>query len=381
MATAPEVNAVATPELDLLIRRAGWIGQGDGPEPVVSFTSLFLAFFASDDDFSTWVAEKAGWVGPRLEDVVRCWNLGASLPTGLNLERVRKAKQLGSQELAQSFSTTPSAANVLNAARSFAQSMDSSAALGTRHVFAVYLYQPPTEHDDDLKAWKLDAEAWGARFVCYATEAFPKEAEAWRGLRDTAMRRNWSTGVMESLRWASLLAQSASKLQIDARLLLEGILHDGMAFVGANVTSYRLAQSLGERIDVEDVLRTSRPSAEQRPSTPMPFAPEVEPILDRARLFAVATPGGDGRGQLHVRHLVAAILTDRRPLSAFELLRRARRTSEGVLAQLRGWLVASDGPKDDLDVWDNVLAELREDTLAGYDNDEAHGEDRLRDQA
>ena len=38
-----------TPERQALLGRAAWLGQGDGPEQVVSFHSLFLAFFSGSD--------------------------------------------------------------------------------------------------------------------------------------------------------------------------------------------------------------------------------------------------------------------------------------------------------------------------------------------
>jgi hypothetical protein len=47
--TATGTAITFDPELSRLVRRAGWSGQGDGDQPVVSFTSLFLAFFAAHD--------------------------------------------------------------------------------------------------------------------------------------------------------------------------------------------------------------------------------------------------------------------------------------------------------------------------------------------
>src|SRR5262249_33804165 len=82
--------------------------------------------------------------------------------------------------------------------------------------------------------------------------------------------------------------------------------------------------------------------------------------------------------RLHVRDVACALLTDRRPLTAFELLRRARRTPEGVLAQFRRWLEGMQPDSgDDLELRNRIFDELRDDVVAGYDNDEAHGEDRL----
>jgi hypothetical protein len=73
--------------------------------------------------------------------------------------------------------------------------------------------------------------------------------------------------------------------------------------------------------------------------------------------------------------VLAALLIDRSPLSAFELLRRAGRTADGLLAQLVGPMceVAGCDPAR----MRAVLDELREAVVAGYDNDEASGEDRL----
>jgi hypothetical protein len=75
--------------------------------------------------------------------------------------------------------------------------------------------------------------------------------------------------------------------------------------------------------------------------------------------------------------MLVALLVDRNPLSAFELLRRAGRTADGVLAQIMTSIAGLDQSGDDLPRWRAILDELRDDIMAGYDNDEALGEDRL----
>lgn len=92
---AGTVDPLMTPELDLLVRRGAWIGQGDSDNPVVSFTSLFLSFLVSTDGVSTWVQDKITWIGPALADVVRRWNSGRTVSRGLDEKRVQAAHAHG----------------------------------------------------------------------------------------------------------------------------------------------------------------------------------------------------------------------------------------------------------------------------------------------
>jgi hypothetical protein len=387
--TAQATGTVAlrpTPEVDLLVRRAAWIGQGDSDNLVVSFTSLFLSFLASTDGVSMWVQDKVTWIGPALADVVRRWNSGRTVPRGLDEKRVQAARTRTDKQLPEAQAISSSASRVMAAARDLARRVGSDT-LDVHHVFAVYVYAPPG-HGDDLKAWGLDREAWAARFRCHVTAIHPEEAAAWRRLHDDSSPTQFSVGVREMQRWATPIAARASAASIDSRALLCGILLDGLAYSGMKYASVQLVEYLGGRATVEALIATEQASERSDLDAVLPLSDEVQPIFDRALLFATAIriPSNNvdtgANRVLHVRHVISALLTDRRALAASELVRRARRTQEGLLAQFRRWLdsfdrdTATDG-SEDADVRRRIFDELRDDVLAGYDNDEAHGEDRL----
>jgi hypothetical protein len=171
-------------------------------------------------------------------------------------------------------------------------------------------------------------------------------------------------------------------MTIDSWRLLQGVLHDGLLHLESDVASARLVYLLGGEQLVERLLASRAARFQRLPSESLPLTEEVEQIFDRALVFATASirsrSDGDRPGRtVHVRHLLAALFTDRRPLRAFEILGRAQRTRDGVLAQLCRWIYAYAGSTDDHTGWQAVFDELRDHIVPGYDNDEAHGEDCL----
>lgn len=115
---APGNAPAYTALLERLLQRASWLGRDDTGIPRASFTSVFLAFFASGDEFSRWVQDKAAWIGPSLEDVIRRWDATSGTP-GRDLARVTAARQLGDEELAaQPVTKTTSIESVLTAVTS-----------------------------------------------------------------------------------------------------------------------------------------------------------------------------------------------------------------------------------------------------------------------
>jgi hypothetical protein len=377
---AVEAELPITPELDLLIRRAAWLGRDDRGKPTASFTSLFVAFLASPDALSAWVQDKLAWIGPVLGDVVRQWKTHGTWRRADDLdercvEQARERTDLSDVEIV----LTTSAARVIDAARDLARRVG-SAELAPRHVFAAYLYAP-TGHDDSVKAWKLDREAWATRFRCYVTAAEPCEAHAWRALHERVFTRMPSVGVHTVLQWAAAVAREGGAQELDVHAVLSGIVLDGIAYRTDPVTSAVLVRCLGGVAAVEAVIE--RPTADGSSLTMPPYKDELWPIIDRALVFATATRKVPSTGlaqptmRLHVRHLLAALLTDRRPLAAFAILRRAGRTQDGVLAQVRRSIQELADRNDDAARWEQLFEEYRDEVVAWYDNDEADGEDRL----
>jgi hypothetical protein len=358
-----------------LLARASWIGKGDGDQPTASFTSLFLAFLASDDELSTWIQDKVTWIGPTLSDVVVQWNHRLRLPVGLNEERVRRARNVAlGDSIIDPVNRTASVEKILLAAHDLATRVQSEGELDLRHVFAVYLYAPPG-HGDDLRGWRFDREAWATRFICYVCGVHASEASGWRALHERVFPRAQSTGIREAQEWAWSLptASRAGSRMLDSEMLLGGIALDGLAYSDSKYMSVGLVAYLGGKSAIETMVRHPLPESRAGAES-MPLSDEVESILDRARVFATASR--EAR-QIHLRHLLAAMMTDRRPLGALASLRRIQRQPEGLLAWLRRWIAQLPPEVEDIAAWDRLLDEFRESVVADYDNDEARGEDQL----
>ena len=376
-----EASAVSAydAELTQLIQCAGWIGQGaEGERSYVSFTSLFLAFLASRGPMSAWVQGKAEWIGPGIEDVVRRWRIRAPGIKGLDADRVRRASRLSEDDLPRVYETSPSADTLLRKAREVASDVGDTGPLGARHLLAAFVYE--LENLRDLEAWKFDREAWATRLVSFAFDLSPERAGVWQALHDRHFPRPPAASLTAALRWATWRAGDVAT-SLDSRLLLEGILLQGLADQKKGGSAAQLVKQVGAGIEA---LELEIPDDVSLPEEALPLSDELLPILARARVFATATrpprnlETDDKRcGVLSVRHVIAAILTDARPLGAFELLRRAKRTEGGVLAQFRQWLCTIGPGNDDCELWRELFDEHRDDVLAGYDNDEAKGEDRL----
>lgn len=423
-ATATSGSAVLlslAQETITLQRRAAWLGQGDGAgaKPYVSFHSLFLAFFASTDPVSEWARSKQEATGLELARVLASWQRSAPEVTGLDQARLARADQLEAAELPllADAQVSPSAQTMLVRASELKTKLGEAGAVTPLHLLAAYVYTPPEEHRQDLSAWGLGHGARGlgqpafaARLLCFAAEQEPARADAWQGLHDEHVPRKPSANLIGALDWATLRASAAGAQAVNSRHLLEGILLAGLRDSEHKSSAALLLSQLGgpsEKLDERlpgDLIST--PAAPSGGVAPMPMSPEVAAILRRAQVFATATdlatldpygrapqlaplpetpqvqetpklPAPDGSRELCTRHVIAALLTDRGDLPAFELLRQAGRTQRGLLAQFRRWLATSSPEHDDRATWKRLFDEHRVELLAGYHNDETHGEDRL----
>lgn len=366
-------------ELTALLRLAAWIGKGSTAEPYASFTSLFLAFLASRGPLAAWVQGKAEWIGPVLEDIVRRWRIRAPTIPGLDSARVKSAARLKESELPASYVTSPSAGQLLGRARALADELGDQGPLAARHLLAAFVYE--RENLRDLEAWQMDREAWAARLLCFAIEAYPDRALAWQALHDRHYPRPPAANLLTALRWASWRA--GDKPALDSTAFLEGVILAGLADEKKAGSAAQLIKEIGAGVSHLGLDPSSASVSESElPDESLPLAAELLPVFARARVFATATrpprnPEIRREATLGVRHVIAALLTDARPLGAFELLRQAGRTEGGVLAQFRQWLCTVGPGNDDCERWRELFDEHRDDVLAGFDNDAASGEDRL----
>lgn len=398
-ATATATARVLTAEYVDLERRAAFLGQGDGAVPFVSFHSLFLAAFCAADQASRWAQSALAHAGLDLGRVLARWQASAPELAGVGAARLARCAELTADELQRlpAASTSASAQSVLDRAAALGARLDASAAapaLTPLLVLASYLFDPLSDHAADLAAWGLDAEAWASRLVSHAVGAEPTRAQAWLALYDRAFPRALSADLSTVLQRARRLAGAAP---VGSRELLLGVVAAADEDADGGSTAAKLVSLLGPAADELRRRMTSPRSldltaaGQSNAQTPTPeagaarppWSPELYGVLARARVFATATAKTSATadapavGELATRHLVAALLTERRALPAFELLRQAGRTQRGLLAQLRRWLEAAPQGRDDPARWRRLFDEHRVELVAGYHNDETHGEDQL----
>lgn len=368
MAVLKGVGAEApwSDELARAVQRAGWIGRRpDGPE-TVSFTSLFLGILASDDATSRWASETAREIGPREQAILERWAASAGPLARREVGIVGEASAIPIDKVVAN-KRTPSATRVLNEAARLA---DGAGAVDVRHVLAVYIYRPG-EHREDLDGWRLDRRRWSRRFQEFVRGAYPDEVDRWSELRAAERLESLSAGVQQALEWACAVARRRSKAELDAELLLAGVLLDGMVHRESETTASRFARAVADEI----LPLLELPSLPPQSRRNLPLGPEAAEIFDQAD--ELASDASDR--QVHVRHLVAALLA-RRDGTADEILRKADRTRAQLVRSLIGSLSASVPESDEeMALWLPLLADsaVGLPRLASVDNDEAHGDDLL----
>lgn len=356
-----------TAELQQVLRCAGEIGRWPGGPATVSFTSLFLAMLVTDDATSRWVAATAQKIGPTTQAILDHWAATRGNRAGVTLDSLDaiRSRPPPSGEPGM----TSSASHVMAEAFQIVMRIARHAPLDVQHVVAAYIYRPDA-HWRDLQGWGFDRHAWALAFQAFVQATTPDLESEWHDYHRATLPQPVSVGVTEVLAWASATGQRREPpaAELDAALLLRGIILDGAQHSDSEVTSSRLFHMLdpaaGEHL------------AELRPfmTVDLPLGDEAWAVMERAERFRPTCRDGC----LHVRHVLAALLTEREARSAHALLRRYERSPQSLLAALRGWV---DGPgiDDDLALWDRLLAESpRAPTpLAAYSNDNAEGVDML----
>lgn len=358
-------------ELALLLARAVQLRNEQVADDIAS--ASLLALFASHDPVSLWIQDKATSFGPTLDDLLQ-WGTCRGAPREHMEARIFAALAITGAHGEGLHFDVPGEVPTVDAARAIAERVGATS-VGVRHLLAVFVYEPETWLLEKLVEWADIRELWATRFRCFVTEQYPGEANRWRALHDEVIARELSIGVKRAKDVARRFVGSDGS-SIDSTALLSGLLLEGVTYTDEQYAVVQLVKLLGGSAAIGELLEPGDASG----SPELPFSDEVLPIIDRALVFATASrkpPQPNVAPKLHVRHLLCALLTDRRPLLAFELLRRAHRTPEGVLAQLRGWLDDLPADVEDRAARDRIFDELREDIVAGYDNDEAHGPDRL----
>lgn len=355
-------------DLTLLLRRASHLGRSPvaGATPYVSFHSLFAALLTSDDPCSRWVQSKEEWTGFSRARFLARWGAAAPDLPALDNTHLAHAARLGSAELPApgAAQVSPSAATMQHRAAKLRAELDENGPLAPLHLLAAYLYTPPEEHAEDLAAWPVEREAWAARLWAWAVEQQPAAAARWQALHERTFPRPNAGELTAALAAASALAAEAGKEQLDDVALLHGMVAAGRA-EGGNLLVGLLGAEGVQALAVPEVRLADKA---------LPLSGELAAVWARAHVLAVAQQSSPPR--LELAHVLAALLLDRRSLPAFARLRQARRTPRGLAAQLRTKL-APALQQEQRDRLRRVFEEHRGDQLAGYHNDESHGEDLL----
>jgi hypothetical protein len=363
----------ADPELVELFRRARWIG-GQGREPLVSFTSLFLALLGGGTPIADWVKATAAELQLLPEAVLDGWRRmgdARAFPPGLTIAQVRapQAPEVGGDDI------TPSIRSVLKAAVSYQHQLGASA-LGARHVLAAYLLASPG-HQVDFDSWELRPRSWAARFIVWLAVAAPDEADAWRAVCIQAMQPEQSRRLGELLGTAAVIAEQRSAPAVEVSDLVHALLYCARLWPTEAVSNVWLLQELGgaaiSALAVPD--RLARGPEILLRGNPA-FRPDraVNDWLDHAQFWSLSY----AQDELGLRHVVAALLSPRGPADGKRMLRRAGARPDKLA---RGFArLVERVTRDDHATWrwlldhDRPPRELRK---PGYTSDVARGDDTL----
>ncbi len=347
--------------LDRLLSKAAFLGHREGDKVNVSFTSIMLALFVSDDACSTWVRATAPQLALGVENIA---------PTGsIALSRVREAKGAVTAEVG---ALTASAEAVLRAATDLADAVGASAVDGF-HVFAAYVFAPPG-HDEDLQRWHFRRERWATLFIEQAAIRSSTEADAWRSIRaKTLPPRAMSRSATDAVSWAGAMARlrRPDGKDVDADALVSGLLLHGAEHKGSHFTSSQLLAALGA--PTKELIRGEQP----RQKVVVSFeglTADATALVEGAAYYAQLRSDG----VVHVRHLIAAVLFGPRADVGAVRATLTRAVAIGVLRdKFLAWMRAAG---DDVAGWSRLIeaSPPEAEPFAGYHNDDpSRGEDLL----
>src|SRR5262249_54508568 len=205
---------------------------------------------------------------------------------------------------------------------------------------------------------------------------YPDEVAAWSRLHASEFsqqqRRSKSIEFAEQ-QAASLARQMSPPVdQVDSRLLLAGVLLEGDRRSNEQLAFSWLSKTIsGDRATLLGLTAVSTDPV----SATLPYAPDAQAVLDRAAVIASVT---NSPAVVRGRHLVGALLWEPLAQGAAELLGKAGEEGSDLAERLVAW-VEPWAAKAEKDGWRRLLAGLDARTVrfAGYDNDDAAGEDRL----
>jgi hypothetical protein len=175
--STPDVLSV-TPALARLLARATRLNQQYEKEFDLTFSSMLLAFLASDDPLSLWFKDYVKEIGIALDELLKIRKLDPAA-----LERIA-AQPVSEQELQRPWRQTSSAKSLFTAAQEICRTITPSnldAPLDVRHLMATYIYRP-AGHESDLESLRFKRPAWSNAFLGQMVQWFPTELEYWKAM-------------------------------------------------------------------------------------------------------------------------------------------------------------------------------------------------------
>ncbi|MBV9958835.1 MAG: TIR domain-containing protein, partial [Acidobacteria bacterium] len=171
--TSPE-EVPATPELARLLAKATRINKAFEEKFDLSFSSMLLAFLASDDPLSRWFARYVKDAGIAIDELLKARGIGRAIFDAI------AARPLDETELStldRPRRRTESANNLVQAAREIALGLP----VDTRHLMGAYIYRP-AGHEKDLEGLRFNREAWSNAFLGQIQKLHPQKLEGWKDL-------------------------------------------------------------------------------------------------------------------------------------------------------------------------------------------------------
>ena len=172
-------------ELKLLLARAKLINLYYEKDFDISFSSILLAFLASDDPFSRWFTDYVKGVGIDVERLLEERKISQKI-----LEDIASSTILPDQ-LPASYRQTTSTTIYLDMADKYRESLargDKTYPLEVHHLMAVYIYEPWV-HKRDLIRWGFDRENWSNAFLIQMRKIYLSEFDFWNASEFEFWRR------------------------------------------------------------------------------------------------------------------------------------------------------------------------------------------------
>lgn len=379
-AQIPDVNADL--ELEKVLSIARRIGEMSGDEVNISYTSLLIGLMWSDDPTSIWIQQRLKSLGVRTDAIYANRKVTESVrPTVLIKVRSGESVRPGRDD------TSVSARTVLNEAQSLAveSGLPPNAALGTRHVAAVYFFRNPPAHVTQFAQWGFDKEAWRREFTIFIASQYPLEVPGWtqilagylpasEPLAEAVGGIFLSNLAFETECVGVLRAVESGASSKTPPILSSEVLLDTLVQATSVPDCSAFADLVRDRLGIETAVDVPPSPQDFSPSgSSYPVSRGFKNVLDRARSLTRSTTRSDAIG---VRHIIASILVDPDSTANQKLVR------SGISLPLlrdkilklftRRWL------NDDGLQWQLIMVGATLPMLTEIQGDSAeHGEDRL----